>query len=224
MYTLHKLPDGFIVTSDEEIIQNDTCLNWYNNPLTLMYNINVGGKDWEENKKGFLKVIAQQDQIDFSSLSEEEQKKIGWFDVDKLAELAWLEKAATSTSLQWLSSKATFKEIFKDTFQKAQELLSDRRFTEKDLKDASIMYAQWLIGGTPSLRVAQNPEERFKQIIESLSQPKSLEIEIEMEYKDGFGYWYDYTPMIQECNKEPFALRPKLTNGKIKITKLCTEN
>jgi hypothetical protein len=96
-------------------------------------------------------------------------------------------------------------------FQKAQELLaSDRMFTLEDIMLAfNNGYSQF---------TAQTMD--CEDYIQSLSQPKSWEIEIEIEYKDGFGYWYDYTPMIQECNKEPFALRPKLTNGKIKITKI----
>ena len=37
------------------------------------------------NKSEIKKVIIQQNQIDFSGLSEEEQKEIWWFDVEKLA-------------------------------------------------------------------------------------------------------------------------------------------
>jgi hypothetical protein len=160
MYTLYKLQEGFIVTSDETTKYGDFVWN---------------GEHILEVAKVFhpigQKVIAQQHQIDFSALSEEEQKEIGWLDVEKLAEQFVVSKVKMS------SQAAGVLVGFIEGFQKAQELLSDRSFTEEDLKDASIMYAQWLIGGTPSLRVAQNPEERFKQIIESLSQPKSWSVE-----------------------------------------------
>lgn len=182
-YTLHKLPEGFIATSDEE-----------KQTLDLVWNPDV--KKLLRVSEVFMphgdKVIAQQHQIDFSSLSEEEQKEIGYFDVEKLAlkEFMFPEKLfhsmKNSSQNEYLLEEEYGKQntvvyfqyiAFIKSFQKLQELLSDRRFTEEDLKDASIMYAQWLIGGTPSLRVAQNPEERFKQIIESLSQPKSWSVE-----------------------------------------------
>jgi hypothetical protein len=46
------------------------------------------------------------------------------------------------------------------------------KYTEEDMRKVCIMYAQWVTGGTPSLRIAQNPDERFEQIIQSLQQPK----------------------------------------------------
>jgi hypothetical protein len=60
------------------------------------------------------------------------------------------------------------------------------KYTEEDMRKVCIMYAQWVTGGTPSLRIAQNPDERFEQIIQSLQQPKyPIGFECEIEKKEG---------------------------------------
>jgi hypothetical protein len=69
-YALHKLKEGFIITSDEEISLNDSILN----TKTLL--IEVWRHPHITTTPYFKKVIAQQDQIDFSALSEGEQKEI----------------------------------------------------------------------------------------------------------------------------------------------------
>lgn len=99
-YTLHKLPEGFIVTSNEEIKEGDIgfdglyifkCLKpFIANETTSGKNIpcfyiELGKSPVFHETSYIKKVIAQQDQIDFSSLLEEEQKEIRWFDVEKLA-------------------------------------------------------------------------------------------------------------------------------------------
>lgn len=63
-FGLHKLSEGFIVTSDEPITASEAikdCWYFYNNILV---------KREYSHPKGALKVIAQQDQIDFSALTE----------------------------------------------------------------------------------------------------------------------------------------------------------
>lgn len=76
-YTLHKLPEGFIVTSNEDIKQDDYYIAWETNYATepkerwVLYNLIS-----ELNGINQKKVIALQDQIDFSDLSEEECKLI----------------------------------------------------------------------------------------------------------------------------------------------------
>jgi hypothetical protein len=77
-YTLHKLNDGFIITSDEEIKEGDEFLD--KNIIFTCRNIFENGI---EDDEGLLhkvfnckKIIAKQPQIDFSSISEEKQKEI----------------------------------------------------------------------------------------------------------------------------------------------------
>jgi hypothetical protein len=83
-YLLHKLPEGFIVTSDEKIKGNCTGLEFdliWGNPKIFEWNHETEPSP-ESNCK---KVIAQQDQIDFSGLAEKIWTKITWSNIDKLA-------------------------------------------------------------------------------------------------------------------------------------------
>lgn len=164
--TLHKLPEGFIITSDEEaneknLSKGEVYLNLEDYTLRKA----LTGNCWAI--KGKRKIIAQQDQIDFSALKEEEQKEIGWFDVEKY----WLED--TKTISFGNTNKNDHLNNYLKGFQKAQELLSDRRFTLEDMGKAclkSILY---------SARFGESSVDKVDEIIQSLSQPKSWEIEIE---------------------------------------------
>jgi len=72
-YTLHKLPEGFIITSNQQPVNGlylDTYINKVKNTNGAEYGINEITKQ----------VIAQQDQIDFSNLIEEEIEEIGWIE------------------------------------------------------------------------------------------------------------------------------------------------
>jgi hypothetical protein len=190
-YTLHKLPEGFIITSDETLQIGDLCYGEDINKKGFPINIHEAGSHDLYNKRP--KMVAQQNQIDFSALSEEEQKNIGWFDVISLGEDA--------TNLRILKHKTPsqltrqYYDGYLDGFQKAQELLSDRMFTLEDMQKAYCTGMQF-IGEDKG-----GPTE-FSQ---SLHQ-KSWEVEIETEN--------DY--------EEPQGdfIKPKFTHGKIKITKL----
>ena len=193
-YELHKLQEGFIVTSDEEIKHKET---WYN-PMTADIGINWHEKGIPKEWSKTLKVIAQQDQIDFSFLSKEEQKEIGWFDIEKLA------KEMLPDDSDW---QRRF-DIIKG-FQKAQELLSDRRFTLDDVLKIADKYhnIMCLYGNVKGI-----------EYLQSLSQPKSWKVEIETfcgtEDCNFFG-----CHKYEGC-KHTELQQPKLTKGKIKILKL----
>ena len=157
--TLHKLPEGFIVTSDEKLEINDIVYSmdgiheWFGLVLTT--------------EPLPLKVIAQQDQIDFSALTEEEQKEIGYFNVEKLA----LKPAIEDSKIYTTSNTYDFRRGFEKGFQKAQELLSDRRFT---LEDVQFAITQAFLSGMERIEEITDVQN---QIIQSLSQPKSWQIE-----------------------------------------------
>jgi hypothetical protein len=213
-YTLHKLPEGFIVTSDEEIKTGDFQLRLDTGKISKFEDIN-------NSKDGFIrkKVIAQQHQIDFSVLSEKEQKEIGYFNIEKLAEFTGKNYQHLDGDV--INDHPEYYSGFFDGFQKTQELLSDRRFTLEEVEKA-IKFGQLSEKESCNKLFEKRglvKTEITNQFIQSLSK-KSWKIEIEMEYKDGFGYWYDYTDLIRESLKEPFGLRPKVTNGKIKTLKL----
>lgn len=172
--TLHKLSEGFLITSDEET-KND---EWFYNPFIKEVQINCNSNDC-------LKVIAQQDQIDFSDLSEKEQKEIGYFDVEKLAlkEFMFPEKLfhsmKNSSQNEYLLEEEYGKEntvvyfqciAFIKSFQKLQEIFSDRKFT---LEDMGKCYEEGFYQGS----LKDSPVKDFSLYSESLSQPKSWKID-----------------------------------------------
>lgn len=218
-YTLHKLPEGFIVTSDEEVKYKET---WYN-PMTADIGINWHEKGIPKEWSKTLKVIAQQDQIDFSSLSEEEQKEIGWVNIDltKLChydrrnpdfqikeEYGYDEEEVKATG-NFAKNNCACDNCFygrsklTEQLLKAQELLSDRRFTLEDVLKIADKYhnIMCLYGNVKGI-----------EYLQSLSQLKSWKIELEMGFmktnEDGIEYGF------------PDMTQPKLTNGKIKIIKI----
>ena len=194
-YELHKLKEGFIITSDEEIKEEDLIYGLFNGGVLLKSKINVPIHSQYYKEYG-LKVITQQDQIDFSALKLEDQKEIGWFDVEKFALDSYNKSYPNYEPVTdyKLVEKYRSVEQFNNGFQKAQELLSDRSFTLEDIERAMI----------EGLSI----EKFWEKCVQSLSQPKSWKVELEMEDKialDG------HTVVGKE---------PKLTNGKIKILKL----
>lgn len=100
---------------------------------------------------------------DLSSLSPDKQKEIGWFDVEELAK-------KECCNFDWGSEIQGFIK----GFQKALELTADRRFTEEDMRKA-FDRGEW--DGSDKSNVVRN--NVFKEFIESLSQPKSWEVEVE---------------------------------------------
>jgi hypothetical protein len=189
-FELHKLKEEFIITSHEDIQEDDFV---FANDTNVIFRCNnhEANSAIPQFKNLYEKLTAQQDQIDFSGLLEKEQKEIGWFDVEKLA------KEMLPDDSDWQRRFDLIK-----GFQKAQELLSDRRFTEDNLVDAITMAQEYTQG--------HGHVYNSSEIIQSLSQ-KSWKVELEME---------EY---IEEETGSEFKWmnkRPKLTNGKIKILKL----
>lgn len=203
---LHKLPEGFIVTSDEEIKQGDLKYTPFDDIIKIH---KQEGQYYDTHES---KIIAQQHQITFSDdITEEKLREIGWVDVQKLNENAnGYAVFGKPIGEKYLA----FKEGYNQGFQKAQELLSERRFTEGDLRKAIAMAKKantpdglidmdsWISNGYEGAEPAHSEEE----IIKSLSQPKSWEVEIEI----------DFCP--QALPKDRYT--PKLTNGKITITRI----
>lgn len=193
-YTLHKLPEGFIVTSNEQAKEGELGYIPFQGG-----DIKTVGKYFADDWK---KVIAQQDQIDFSALTEEEQKEIGWFDVEKEA-MSYLDK---NYSLSY--ERTTWQKLHEKTytagFQKSQELLSDRRFTLDDMIDCFNSAREYRMKNVFAY-------DEARDYIQSL-QPKSWTIEVEMgEYSlnsDGEPIGF------------PDMSKPKFTDGKLKVTKI----
>jgi hypothetical protein len=205
-YSLHKIPEGFIITSDE------TPDKMYQGFYYL------DGKLFHTDKTmlqtGCKKVIVQQDQIDFSALSEEEQKRIGWFYIEKFF------KEDTETVSWGTTNEYDAFNKYLLGFQKAQELLSERRFTLNEVKGLlfqignEMRYKGVNFQSYSDYFNKKQVSNEVDKIIQSISQ-QSWKVEIEMDVipdSDNYG-----TGEIFHSNKK---LVPKLTNGKVKILKL----
>lgn len=189
--TLHKLKEDFVITSDDKPLRDYKGLMLNRVSLSLTNDMGVSLMGW------FLKVIAQQDQIDFSSLTEEEQKEIGWFDIKNL-----INRLISKGFIH--PNDGAKKEGVELGFQKAQELLSDRVFTLKELLDFLNNEDNHIEGelGNSCIDV--------RTLINFVSQPISWKIEVEMErtrYPKGDDGWED-------------VYKPKFTGGKLKILKI----
>jgi len=180
---LHKIKEGFVLTSDEKILQGDTCL--YNTGQIIKYDVQL-------NTDNLSKVIAQQDQLDLSSLSEKDQKEIGWFDIDKLYS-QYFPKL-------YQSEERSIGEMvgFKIGCDITQQLLSDKQFTLEDIRSA-IQFGQ-------SLGYSYGSQESYND------SQKMIEIDLEQN-KDVVKYTQQLTKTSWEveCIKE---------NDKIRILKL----
>jgi hypothetical protein len=209
MYNLHKLPEGFIITSHEDIQEDDFV---FANDTNVIFRCNnhEANSAIPQFKNLYEKLIAQQDQIDFSALSEEEQKKIGWFDVDDMAR-RWCTMQTTRSTDYWKSMVS----VYIKGFQKAQELLaSDRRFTLDDMK--AIFYVGVQLGINQELHTQQHKplqdeDKVFNRTVQSLSQ-KSWKIELDMIER--------YNRLDFDDADLPTSIEPKFIDGKIKITKI----
>jgi hypothetical protein len=176
--TLHKLSERFLITFGAGEFKNFCFKEGEIIGCTLIQ------KD-PEYSETFYKVIAQQDQIDFSALSEKEQKEIGYFDVEKLAlkEFMFPEKLfhnmKNSSQNEYLLEEEYGKEntvvyfqciAFIKSFQKLQEIFSDRRFTLEDIKKC---YEEGFYQGS----LKDSPVKDFSLYSESQSKPKSWKID-----------------------------------------------
>lgn len=234
-YKLHKLTDGFIITSDEEILPNTL----YMNNGILFTSDSIYNKDNNPNNSNprvtnhNFKVIAQQNQIDFSALSEKDQKEIGWFDVEQLAleEIPFNNMFGTPS---WMDNNFTYRKEWIKGFKKAQELLSDKQFTLNEVKGLlfkvgnamrykGVNYASYFN--------YKNVTEEVDKVIQSISKPKSWEIELEMEINqcdgckanyplEGIIHIVSYPSGKMVCQKSKYDV-PKFTNNKVKILKIC---
>lgn len=210
-YTLYKLPEGFIITSDEKPIKGDLCFDLEGNPghknqLYIVKCLRTSDDSyWVKHSK---KLIAQQDQIDFSNLTEEEQEEIGWIDL-KPESIPFPNSSDMRDGKEIKTWMNGWEQGHIEGFQKSQELLSDRVFTLEEMRKALLEVSLW--GNVRSTRF-----EDVEKIIQSLSQ-QSWNIEIETECSvcglTGVHKMSCKTPSLR-------TQQPRFNNGKIKITKV----
>lgn len=153
---LYKLKEGWVLCSDEDFKSDDIVLvnNKYHTNELRKFTTAFGG-----TKEGCKKVLTQSP--DLSSLSPDKQKEIGWFDVEKLADNFYRNYQQPPYVME--------KGAWRLGFQKAQELLSDRRFTLEDMENA--FYNGWIYRGE-----GYDFPRAKKEYLQQLSQPKSWEV------------------------------------------------
>jgi hypothetical protein len=166
--TLYKLKEGYVLCNNEDIKDNDIVLvnkKWHDNVLRIFTTV-FGG-----TKEGCKKVLSQSP--DFSLLSEEDVKRIGWFDVEKVIKehMGLLQMVVVPVE------PVVHFESLKEIFQKALELTADRRFTEDDIKQAYYQGRKDAVNSVTNKLDFINPDDYIK----SISQPKSWEVEYKEE-------------------------------------------
>lgn len=226
---LFKLTEGYILTSDEVIKEGE--LGFSINDATYTHHNHLGV---DYGKKIIASTFHPKlHKIDFSDLSEENCKKIGWFDVEDMAR-RWCTMQTTRSTDYWRSMVS----VYIEGFQKALELLSEKRFTEEDM--VSIFHMGHQVGMNTLLSIQQGKvepdvEKIRNETIQSLSQPKSWEVEVEMELIDVDYAWslyqddttrqfhfHHYDSGLKTFKKAFIHLykQPKVTSNKIKIIKV----
>lgn len=175
-----------VIVSDENIKEGDLTLP----PSNII--VRYGGQKYkgDEPLKCWRKVIAQSHQIDWNGLESE----FGYVDVEKL-----------------IKSEYPVDEIsFKRGFKKAQEL-NDKKFSLEDMREAFQLGQEqkhaedWSYKHPQYRKIA---DVTFKQFIDSMSQPKVFNIEVEIESD------------MESLDSSKIVMRPKITDGKIKINKV----
>lgn len=207
------LPQPILVVPKEETNSNDFI--WTTNiPIERVKEIDKNystqkGYEWLftvhgsrnqykscEVKAKIIAGIPELPSIDFSALSEEDCKKIGWIDVKKLAD--------KESDKHFLFCKGEYLQGFIEGFKTGQ-YLSDKKFSEEELLDwiEKHKYTWGIYNGNTAISY-----EGLKNFIQFLFQPKVFDVEVEMED------FYD------EDNNMKVIQLPKITNNSIKITKV----
>lgn len=210
--------DQPILVSDEEIKSGDSVL--FNISSTAIHkNVKVNYTSVYDkkgkllfDKEGTIKVVAgipELPTIDFSALSEEDCKKIGWVDVEK----EYFKILERDENIFSMLNRLSFIMGFK-----AAQPLNEKRYSEEDIRFA--ITQSFLDGMDRDKEIT----ESHQRILKELSQPKVFDVEVEMEEYgvcetcNRQGYRHCSHP--EECGAWKIAKELKISNNKIKILKL----
>lgn len=201
--------DTPIIVSDNTLLEeNDFFVGYPNYNKIFQWNMGTGIHEGKSvYAKKIIAGIEGLPRIDWNGLEEE----FGWVDVEKLAEEQYpYQKTPVSNYAQDLNSD---KKIgFIKGFKKAQSL-NDKKFSLEDMKKA--VFKVYKNGIRSPKEGKQSFNEILNEIIQSLQQPKVLDIEVEMECAYG-----DECPSKGDYLKQHLCkIQPKITNNSIKIIK-----
>lgn len=233
-FKLYRLPEGFIITSEDEPKINDTVL--IINSVEQRF-IDIVSKEtttgvWVQDDTyhypykigNFIickKIIALQNQIDFSNLSNVDKKKINLIDIEKLS-LLYARTIPAQMSEDELDYAA---KGFYNGFVKAQDTYYNNMFTEEELRKAMDMVKQ-----ETYTSIGAFPTYDLNNIINIIKTSRHWDIEIEMEQNQCDGCLANY-PIINGIHQTPYPsgnmfcqkqkyMLPKLKDNKIKILKI----
>lgn len=211
---LIKLQDKFILVSDEEIKVGDIALDLCEDMGTKFESFIVDKATLKFANQECKKIISKNP--DFSLLSEEELKSIGWVDVEKLAKEKY--QYVSENPPHVIITPENKLEGFIEGFKAAQSL-NDKMFTLEQVINAieiaqtSAYVSTQYFSGHSSVKHNYTSND----IIQSL-QPAVWNVEVEME--DG----EDYLAGMVGSNEiwASYPDKPKIINSSLKVIKILT--
>lgn len=206
IYKLIKLKEGYIIISDEALINNDNYYHKIRKTIHKTYDnadYFINNTIYENLKKIIASTfIPELPNIDFNNLEE----KFGIVDVEKVS-YNWLYDNEENMPKDYPLKPMQYG--FEQGFNKCLELNKDKLYTEEDVLDA------WEKGAKEGLPVTKTKKDKLLKLL----QPKTeWDIEIESETKCYCGHT-SYCE-CEELEGKPYIQRPKITNNKIKILKV----
>lgn len=205
---LIMLPNPILV-SDEKIVCGDMLLNKDNNYCVFRseYQSRLPEYNNDSQVRKIIAGIEGLPKLDLSDIAE----KIGWVDVEKLAESAFKKRFNREPVLMGSAEADSFwLNTWIDGFKAAQSL-NEKKFSEEELKDA-LFYALSIKSETCC--TTNTKDSTVRSTIKSLSKPKEYNVEVEMEdigNKD----------KVYNCSSKSEWI-PKITNNTIKVTKILS--
>lgn len=126
-YKLIKLPDATIVVSDEQKINGDVCIHLTTFNKSIHHHVENDLYKWSKIIAGLQNLPT----IKYN-LSDEDAKKIGYVDVEKLAKIEFPKDDIVDMGT---NITPAYRQGFEVGFQKAMEL-NDKKFSEEDIVKA----------------------------------------------------------------------------------------
>lgn len=233
-FNLYKHPSQFLILSEEEPQLNDTVLIIIYNNQQFIDTVSKKTEHgiWVQNDTYYYpykidnsiickKIIALQNQINFSDLSNVDKKKINWIDIEKLS-LLYARTIPAQMSEDELDYAANG---FYNGFVEAQNNYYNNMFTEEELRKAMDMVKQ-----ETYTSIGAFPTYDLNNIINIIKTSRRWGIEVEMEQNQCDGCLANY-PIINGIHQTPYPsgnmfcqkqkyMLPKLTGNKIKILKI----
>ncbi len=211
--------DTPIIVSDEEIKAGEWC---YCNEGGF-YKANNAIKPNETYKKVIAGVNSfLQSPMDFSALSEEDCSRIGFVDVGKLALETYRDNPndLRDADYKYMTdlNAPRKRRAFVRGFQAAQKL-NEKKFSLEDMANLW----QFIVDGAKQLMLSGTTEvSSFNDYVKSLQQPKVFDIEVEMEevVRLMSADIVEKENWVKVEDSKYTYHRPKITNNRIKITKI----